>query len=327
MQGTPNNEWPLVTITVGCYNHARFVEECLESVRRQTYRNWELIIFDDCSSDNSVEVIRAWIERTKVVCRFIQHTQNLGLCKSLNEALPLAHGKYVNGLAADDAWLPDKLETQVAILEQLPETVGVVYSDAYQMDEQGVLLPDMFIKSHRNLTQFPEGNIQEVLWQGNFIPAMTTMTRRKCFDDVGLYDENLFYEDWDMWLRISRNFEFTFSSVVSAKYRIVGTSMMRSSTEKMIMAANQICVKHLRAGKLTPLARQAALTSLCTHAIASYRRANARFRYNLLRALRYNPSIGLAAVCICAWCGLKYQTYILFRSRFKKLLKRNRAVA
>jgi glycosyltransferase involved in cell wall biosynthesis len=319
MQIQQHNEKPLVTVLVGCFNHSRFVEECLESVRNQTYHNRELIIFDDCSPDNSVEVIQSWIERTKVPCRFIQHARNMGLCKSLNEVIPLARGKYISGLAADDAWLPKKLETQVTLMESLPNRVGVVYSDAYQMDEQGKLLPDLFIGAHRKLDGYPQGQVEEILWQGNFIPAMTTMTRRECFDHVGLYDESLFYEDWDMWLRIAREFDFAFSSEPTAKYRIVGTSMMRSSMERMILAANQICIKHLRGGTLKPSARQAAKASLSTQALISYRLKALQYRRNLLRALLHSPSVGLAAACVCACSGLDHDTYYSIRSRFKRL--------
>ena len=82
----------------------------------------------------------------------------------------------------------------------------------------------------------PAGNIQQVLWEGNFIPAMTTMTRRECVERVGLYDETLFYEDWDMWLRIAKHYNFFYSEQVSAKYRLVGTSMVRSQWPRLVDA-------------------------------------------------------------------------------------------
>jgi len=301
---TEQNNGPLVTVLVGCFNHARFVEECLESVRNQTYHNWELIVFDDCSSDNSVEVIRAWIERTKVPCRFIQHTRNMGLCKSLNEVIPLARGKYINGVAADDVWLSDKLETQVAILEKLPEKVGVVYSDAHQMDEQGKALPEMFIAAHRKLETFPQGNINDILWQGNFIPAMTTMTRRKCFDEVGLYDESLAFEDWDMWLRISEKFEFVFSPKPSARYRIVGTSMMRSQTEQINDSTVRVFIKFLEAGKLQGARRAKAIKLLSDYAETLYRRGDPQGHEYLRRALRFRKSPRVLLISLLSAAGV-----------------------
>src|SRR6478672_937834 len=137
--------FPLVTAFVGCYNHSRFVEECLDSVRQQTYPKLQVIIFDDCSKDNSVSVIENWLKEHQLDWQFITHTRNIGICASFNEVLRLARGKYISVVAADDVWLPDKTSRQVEMMEQMPGDVGVLYSDALQIDENGKTLPQMFI--------------------------------------------------------------------------------------------------------------------------------------------------------------------------------------
>src|SRR6266478_3036286 len=180
--------FPLVTAFVGCYNHSRFVEECLDSVRQQTYPNLQVIIFDDCSTDDSVSVIDNWLKKHRLDWQFIRHNRNVGICASLNEALRLARGKYISMVAADDVWLPDKTARQVEMMERLPEDVGVVYSDAFQIDENGATLPQMFIEAQRNFAFPPKGLLFDVLLEGNFIPAMTTLIRRECFTQVGTYD-------------------------------------------------------------------------------------------------------------------------------------------
>jgi len=177
---------PLVTVIVGCYNHARFVKECLDSVLAQTYRKWELLIWDDGSTDDSVAVIDNWIERNNVQCTFLRHAKNIGICRSFNEVMLLSHGKYLSTTAADDVWLPQMLEPHVAILEKQPEKVGVVYSDAYQIDENGNLLPSMFIEAHRRLDSFPQGSIHDLLWEGNFIPGMATTVRHRDINLAGV---------------------------------------------------------------------------------------------------------------------------------------------
>ena len=124
MANAPNpklQNYPLVTAFVGCYNHSRFVEECLDSVRHQTYPNLQVIIFDDGSKDNSVSVIDTWLKKHRLDWQFISHTRNVGICASLNEVLRLARGKYASMVAADDVWLPDKTARQVEMMEQLPE--------------------------------------------------------------------------------------------------------------------------------------------------------------------------------------------------------------
>jgi cellulose synthase/poly-beta-1,6-N-acetylglucosamine synthase-like glycosyltransferase len=297
-------QYPLVSAIVLCYNQARFVVECLEGVKAQDYPNLELVVNDDASKDDSVAVIEGWLAKNSIPHHFLKNKTNQGICRSVNNTLRQARGKYISGIAADDVWLPGKLRTQVEILERLPEKVGVVYSDALQMDESGNLLPERFIDSHRRFETMPAGNVHNILWEGNFIPAMTTLIRRDCFEKVGMYDETLFYEDWDMFLRISRRFDFAYSNEVSAKYRIVGTSMIRSQWARMLDAMCQVCVKHLKQGNLEPAARHAALSQLRAKAICSFYEMTPRHKQNLRWALMNKLSPGVAARCLFAWAGL-----------------------
>ena len=241
---------PLVTAFVGCYNHSRFVEECLDSVRHQTYPNLEVIIFDDRSKDNSVAVIDTWLKKQRLDWQFVPHTKNIGICASLNEVLRLARGKYISMVAADDVWLPDKTARQVEMMERLPEDVGVVYSDAFQIDENGATLPQMFIEAQRNFAVPPKGFLFDVLLEGNFIPAMTTLIRRECFTQVGTYDEDLCFEDWDMWMRISRTFRFAYDKIPAAKYRIVSSSVVRTMSEAIWRSIMLLRMKYFRRGWL-----------------------------------------------------------------------------
>ena len=139
---------PLVTVIACCYNHSAFVVESLESIRQQTYPHVQLIVTDDASTDDSPALIHDWIYRHQIRCTYLRHQTNKGLCKTLNEALSHAKGKYIALLATDDLWMPDKLESQVGLMEKLPEKVGVLYSDAIQINEAGVILPQRFIEAH-----------------------------------------------------------------------------------------------------------------------------------------------------------------------------------
>jgi glycosyltransferase involved in cell wall biosynthesis len=238
-------EPPLVTAIATCFNHERFVVECLESIRAQTYPRVQLVVCDDASSDGSVESIRGWLERTGIECTLLLHEENLGICRSRNEALAHARGRYVSTISADDVWLPQKLERQVALIERLPRSLGVVYSDAERMDEKGRPLPRTFIECFRDLERMPEGDVYEALLEGNFIPGMTTLVRRACLEEVGFYDESLAYEDWDMWLRLAQRFEFAYSPFVSARYRVVRGSMSEALGDRLWESALRIQAKHL----------------------------------------------------------------------------------
>jgi glycosyltransferase involved in cell wall biosynthesis len=278
--------YPLVSAIVICYNHARFVVECLESVKAQHYPNLELIVHDDASRDNSVAVIQAWLARCNIPNRFLRQETNQGVCRSLNHALSQASGKYVSGIAADDVWLPGKLLKQVELMERLPDKVGLVYSDALQMDEEGKLMQETFIEAHRRFKAMPEGDIHNTIWEGNFIPAMTTLVRRECYRKTGPYDETLFYEDWDMLLRLSRWFDFVYSPEISAKYRLVTTSMARSQKARMLDATCQTCAKHLDQGYLLQDARRLVLRKFFEFAIESVWNRTPANKRNLRNAMR-----------------------------------------
>ena len=316
MANAPNpklQNYPLVTAFVGCYNHSRFVEECLDSVRHQTYPNLQVIIFDDGSKDNSVSVIDTWLKKHRLDWQFISHTRNVGICASLNEVLPLARGKYTSMVAADDVWLPDKTARQVEMMEQLPEDVGVLYSDAFQIDEKGETLPRMFIEAHRKFVVPPEGFLFDVLWEGNFIPAMTTLIRRECFTQVGTYDEDLCFEDWDIWMRISRTFRFAYDKTPAAKYRIVASSAVRTMSEAMCRSEELFRVKYFVRGWLNAEQGRNAALALDGVVWRLYQAGShipLRWKSALLKQ---NCSAKTICLIICSTCGLSF-------ARFQQIL-------
>lgn len=313
-----SENFPLVTGFVGCYNHSRFVEQCLDSVKHQTYPNLQVIIFDDCSKDNSVAVIDTWLKKHRLDWQFIPHKRNIGICASLNEVLRLARGKYISMVAADDVWLPDKTARQVEIMERLPEDVGVVYSDAFQIDEYGETLPQMFVEAHREFVVPPEGFLFDVLLEGNFIPAMTTLIRRECFTKVGTYDEDLCFEDWDMWMRISRTFRFVYDTIPAAKYRIVLSSASRAMSGAMWRSAKLLRVKYFFRGWLNAEQRRRWLNAVQERNAALDLDGTVWRSYQLglhiplrwkITLLRHNCSAKTICLIVCSICGISFERF------------------
>jgi hypothetical protein len=230
-----------------------------------------------------------------------------------------AKGNYISGIAADDVWLPSKLRNQVTLMESLPSTVGLVYTDAILMDEDGRELPLTFLESPARSqlsSKTPQGDVQIALWEINFIAPMTTLIRSECFDRVGLYDENLFAEDWDMWLRISRQYEFVYSPEISAKYRMVPSSASNGQFARLLDDACRICVKHLTTGRLQRQVRRAAALRLDAYAASSFLQKSARHKQNLLQAMRYRQSCGALARWLLAWCGRSVADFERMRAVF-----------
>jgi teichuronic acid biosynthesis glycosyltransferase TuaG len=113
----PENEKPLISVITPCYNSARYIAKTIESVLAQTYQNWEMIIVDDCSTDNSYQTAIAFAEKDKRI-RVYRQEQNSGAALARNKAILESRGKYVAFLDSDDLWLPEKLEKQLRFMQK-----------------------------------------------------------------------------------------------------------------------------------------------------------------------------------------------------------------
>ncbi|WP_215138423.1 glycosyltransferase [Hymenobacter sp. ISL-91] len=210
------------------YNNAHYIVDTLDSIAKQDYQNIELIVVDDCSTDNSVSIIDLWFSKNDIRYKFIKNEKNLGLCKVTNLLIENSLGEYVSIIASDDLMIFDKISRQVSIMQNESADVGGLYSDAYLVDNSGDILFGRFIQWHRHFFKIPEGYIFEELLEGNFIPIMSMLWRKKCFEVCGRFDEELAYEDYDMLLRVSLKFKFVFSNYPSVKYRVHDANMHKS---------------------------------------------------------------------------------------------------
>lgn len=214
---------PSITAIVLTYQQARFVEECLDTLAAQTFSDWELVIADDASTDGAPDVALAWAERHGVPAKLVLHERNRGICATLNGAVDVAEGRYVAIIAADDHWEPEKFERQVAVLDANSDA-AVVYSDMAVMDEEAVRDDQRTWR-----TSGASGHLFEQFLSGTMVGTATALIRRTSLESVGGFDEQLVFEDWDMWLRLAERYEFEFSGYVSAVYRERATSMSHGS--------------------------------------------------------------------------------------------------
>lgn len=221
-----NLENPLVSIIALCFNHEAYLLETLESVLAQTYPNIELIIVDDCSTDRSAELIEAFANENDKI-QFLKLPENIGNCKAFNRALALAKGKYVMDLATDDILEPHCVENQVFRFETLPENYGVVFGNARLVSEKGDFLRNFYPTDRMGKvqTQIPEGDIYAAILAHSFICTPTTLFRKKMLDELGGYDETLTYEDFDIWVRSSRNWHYGFIDKILLSKRSVSNSL------------------------------------------------------------------------------------------------------
>lgn len=219
------NSHPLVSVICLCYNQKQFIEEALDSVFAQTYSNIEVVIVDDASTDQSVVVIKKMLanipihDAKSIKTVFLQ--ENLGNCKAFNRGLAMAQGKYVIDFATDDVMLPERIEKQVNYFEKLDKSYGVVFTEAAYMDETGQHLYYHFQDKLSRLypDSIPTGDIYADVLSTYFISSPTMMMKKKVLDELGGYDEQLAYEDFDFWVRSARQFKYAFLDECLTKIR------------------------------------------------------------------------------------------------------------
>lgn len=211
-----SNEQPLVSVCIASYNHAEYVGLAIESILAQTYKNYEIIVVDDGSSDNSLEILNSYAQKFSERVQVFTHEnrENRGISITTNLAIEKSKGKYIALIGSDDIWEKNKLSLQIEVLEQNPR-VGVVYSKAKTIDSRGkvigAIVGENFKKNRDQLAQ---------IMAKDFIPAPTAVFRRECFDRLGGFDENLVCSDWEMWLRILAHWEMAFVDEPLVLYRV-----------------------------------------------------------------------------------------------------------
>jgi alpha-1,3-rhamnosyltransferase len=187
---------PLVTIAIPCYNHAVFVQDSIRSVINQTYKNIELIIIDDGSTDQSVNKIKEMlIECEQRFTRFeFRDRPNKGLCNTLNEALEWAQGDYFCVIASDDQMLPEKTSLQISSFKSY--TVGV-FGGVNIINNKNQILSS-------RVREYSETGFEDILLNKHDLPASSQMFKTDILRQVGGYNPNVKVEDWDLLLRMSK---------------------------------------------------------------------------------------------------------------------------
>ena len=218
----------LVTIICLCYNQESYVMESLQSVINQDYKPIELIIVDDCSTDNSKSIIEKWLLDHPEI-QLIANETNLGSTKSFNKALAISKGAYIIDLAADDILLNNCVSLQCnAFANSLFKNLGMVYGNAALINENGNFDSYYFaVDSRKNVIQKrPTSDIYlSVITGGNSICSVSAMAKKTVFDELNGYDENLAYEDLDFWIRASRAYEVDYIDEILIQKRIVANSL------------------------------------------------------------------------------------------------------
>lgn len=223
---------PAVSVIIPNYNHARFVAQAIESALAQTYHDYEIIVIDDGSTDNSREVVAPFMDRVRYVWQ-----PNQGLSAARNTGVRESRGRYVAPLDADDVWFPNYLATMAPVLDGDP-SAGAAYSGWRYIDANGNLLPQQSTRT------VPPEQFYATLAYTNFLVPSGVLARRECLEQAGPFDVNLrAVEDRDMWLRIARDHRVIGVPQVLVGYRTHGQNMTRDLA-RMETARRYVAAKH-----------------------------------------------------------------------------------
>jgi len=192
---------PTVSVIIPTYNRAHLIGRAIKSVLNQTYHDFELIVVDDGSKDNTEEVVKRFKDER---IRYTRHDKNKGGGAARNTGIKIARGKFIAFLDSDDQWLPQKLEKQIVMFEKKSEKIGVIYTGLFFVN-------NVYKKICLWIPQ-KEGNISKDIIFKNYVGSLSTVIiRRECFEKCGLFDESLpACQDWDIYIRLAKRCHFTF---------------------------------------------------------------------------------------------------------------------
>lgn len=226
---------PKGSVVIPTYNRAEFLRSAITSVLNQTFQDFEIIVVDDASRDNTPEVVRSFNDRR---IKYIRHEVNKGDAATRNAGVRVCNGKYIAFLDDDDEWLPEKLEKQIDLLENSAPEVGGVDIGALLMDRtSGEILRIRIPKKRENLF--------EEMFITNCLATSCILLRKECFEKVGLFDESIpFCSDYDMWIRISKEFHFECIKEPLVKYYIHGNGSLTTNHGLVIRGMEAMLKKY-----------------------------------------------------------------------------------
>lgn len=226
---------PLVSVVIPAYNAEAYIAEAIESVLNQTYPNFELIIIDDKSPDQTLMIAKSYESKDSRV-KVIENEKNVGVGGNRNRGIAEAGGEYICWLDSDDISLPDRVEKQVEYLENHP-AVGVVGGFITFFDENGVKATRRYAENDKEL--------RAKVFRYNPVAQPASMVRKKCYEIVGLFNPELRVdEDLEMLFRIGEKFEFANLQQVVLKYRQSDTSLTAANLRKMELGALSLRKKY-----------------------------------------------------------------------------------
>lgn len=239
---------PLVTVICTCHNQSAYVVQALESIKAQTYRPVELFIIDNGSSDASYMTIKSWIKENAqlIPVKYWFYETPVNYCKAFNRAFNCSKGKYLIDLAADDFFNSRHLEYAVKHLRN--SEAKVYFSNALEHFPNGKIQTFYATDtSGKTIERVDQGDVFEKVIKRYFISSPTLVFDALSFREIGSYDEELVYEDFDILVRMAAKYRFVFGDYLEVNKRIVKNSLSqqqyKSRASLLLPSTFMVCEK------------------------------------------------------------------------------------
>ena len=192
-----------ISVIITSYNYEHYIKDAVESVLNQTFRDFELIIIDDCSTDNSAEIIKNFSDER---IKFIQNDKNYGLKYSIQKALQSAQGEWIAFLESDDLWVPDTLEIRLKYAEKYSD-VGIIFNDVEEFGDEGWLkaVKNNFTRTRKilNKLKFPKNIFYNINVHNLIMTFSSVMIKREYFENLNFNTPIDALLDWWIYIHIS----------------------------------------------------------------------------------------------------------------------------
>ena len=221
------NNLPKISVIMPVYNGEAFVNRAIESVLNQTIKDFEFIVVDDGSTDGTPHILKQFSEKIKIFSQV-----NSGPYIARNLALGHARGEYIAFIDADDVWLPERLASQIPLLDKNPK-VGLVFGNGIIKDIRSIyssILPKTFF----GIVAPVRGWVfSKLVFEKFFIPQSSVLVRSKCFKELGPFLEIPLTADYHKWLQISLHYQIDFVDDVIFEYTVHGKNISLNRLKKL----------------------------------------------------------------------------------------------
>lgn len=279
----------LVSVIIPTYNGTKWVCESVASILSQIYKNIEIVIVDDASTDNTVEILKEVAMNYPENFRIISLSDNVRAAAARNIGIKASRGEYIGFLDQDDLWFPDKLHEQVDYLNKFPNCC-LVHSDISLMDAAGNLMSQSTINKENNYRRsikykkLRRNELITELFLRNSIRLVTVLFRHRCIEKIGMFDSTLFGgEEWEFYIRVANNFEIGYIPKQLAIRRIHRDNISSKFYETRLMSRIKLADRLIKENPILLKNRGRRLSELHSSAVI-----------HLLRKGKYGQAIRAA---------------------------------